>query len=413
MSINTQKQMIAAALRQTHNVPGTCQLTVRGWFNAPSAGDVDHDGDADAIDGWLSEPSKARHPGDRNPPPGVPLAFKNRNRNGYGHRAATLVNGIRSTDMLDNHYAPGHTSTVVGKTRSEQIAVLENSMGLEYLGWTETIDGHPIPGFNAFVRNPKPKSADVRIIHASGQFSDTDGQHGADAIKIFNRAQAKNVGWVTTTEGGPGAGGSNWTRHFLEQAQKHNFKAFATPGTDVMIAVNKDLIDGGWKTHLGPIVVPGKARDHAAKRVVAVQFRNNELGVINVVPGHYLTKGRPSAKSPEFRKHLEENRIFAKAIGDYLKEVSQGSALGFYAGDQNISDKIDDTFLGQAKLISMWDELKHYENTGHGNIDVIARFKGDRRVKAKSIHAYNDKKFFLNSDHFMIEGVYNIRTLKA
>lgn len=413
MTINTQKQAIAAALRQTHNVPGTCQLTVRGWFNAPSAGDVDHDGDADAIDGWKSEPEHARHEGDRNPPAGVPLAFRNANRNGFGHRAMTVTNGIRSTDMFDNHYTPGRTSTVTGHSRSEQIAAIERSMGLVYLGWASTIDGQPIPGFTKEVRNPNFKSVDLRVIHASGQFSDTDQQHAADALKIFNRAQARNVAWVTTTEGGPGAGGSNWTRHFQSEAIAHNFKPFASAGTDAMIAVNKNMINGGWKTHLGPIVVPGKAKDHAAKRVVAVQFRNNELGTINVSAGHYLTKGRPSAKDPEYRQHIDENKKFAKAIGDYLREVSQGTNLGFYGGDQNIVDKIDDTFLGQAPLITMWDELKHYENTGHGNIDVIARFKGDRRVKAKSIHAFPDKEFFLNQDHFMVEGVYNIRSLKA
>jgi len=51
MTIRTSNQAIEAALKDTKNKPGTCQMTVRNWFNAPSAGDRDGDGDAEAVDG--------------------------------------------------------------------------------------------------------------------------------------------------------------------------------------------------------------------------------------------------------------------------------------------------------------------------------------------------------------------------
>jgi len=148
MTINSCAQAIAAALAQTRNTPNTCQLTVRGWFNSDSVGDVDGDGDADAVDGWESEPPARRHPGDRNPPGGVPLSFHGGSK-GQGHRAMTLRDPgrIRSTDMSNNHYLAGRTSTVVAATTSEAIAILEANMRVTYTGWSETMDGALIPDF--------------------------------------------------------------------------------------------------------------------------------------------------------------------------------------------------------------------------------------------------------------------------
>jgi hypothetical protein len=259
--------------------------------------------------------------------------------------------------------------------------------------------------------HPTPTPAKVqrvRIMHCSGQFNDPPAQHAADALAIFKRASEKNVAWVTGTEGGSGS--NNWIPELQKQAAAHGFRFFSTPSSDPWVAVNEKLIDSGWATYVGPIVVPGKARDHAAKKVVAVQFHNNDLGTIHVIPGHYLTKGRPSAKDPEHRQHVDENKAFAHAIGEYAKKVGAGADLVFYGGDQNIVDQVDDTFFGEP-MITAWDELKHYENTGHGNIDVIARFKGDTRVKAISIHALDDTKFFYNGDHYVIEAVYEIGLL--
>lgn len=163
--VRSADEAIAEALKQKTNVPGTCQKTVRGWYDAPSAGDRDKDGDADAVDGWLSEPVKSRHPGDRNPPIGVPLAFGGGSK-GYGHRAMTVAAaGIRSTDMFGNRYKSGVTSTVIGKNMSDAIAIIERSMGVHYLGWSPTIDGQPFkPHAPAKppVKKPAPKKKTSR-----------------------------------------------------------------------------------------------------------------------------------------------------------------------------------------------------------------------------------------------------------
>lgn len=144
MTIRSGSQAIAVAKGQTRNVPGTCQLNVRTWFNAPSAGDRDGDNDADANDGWLAEPKSARH-FDRNPPKGRPLYFKNRSGRGFGHRAMSGVDSVFSTDMLNNRYKAGYTSRVTGTSTSDAIAKIEQAMGLIYVGWSDTIDGQLIP----------------------------------------------------------------------------------------------------------------------------------------------------------------------------------------------------------------------------------------------------------------------------
>lgn len=133
-TINTPSQALAEALAQEDNEVGMCQKVTRDWFNAPSAGDQDKDGDFDAVDGWLSEPVDARHPNDRTPQIGHPVSWAG-GANGHGHRAIYQGNGlIRSTD------APfaGHVGTV-------PIGWPELHWGLRYLGWSKTIDGFVIP----------------------------------------------------------------------------------------------------------------------------------------------------------------------------------------------------------------------------------------------------------------------------
>jgi len=124
------------ALASKTNVPGTCQAMVRLWLGAPSAGDQDHDGDSDAVDGWKSEPVRFRHLGDRTPPRGVPMAWSG-GSSGFGHRALSLgvnhkgVHLIRSTDMSeDGHYMPGVTGTVTFKQISTAMPALR------YTGWS-------------------------------------------------------------------------------------------------------------------------------------------------------------------------------------------------------------------------------------------------------------------------------------
>lgn len=248
----------------------------------------------------------------------------------------------------------------------------------------------------------------VDCAHASLQFSDTPAQMKHDVTKLFNRAQEKEWWWITGTEAGPGSGP---LANYLEEAAEDSGYRFWTPGrADAWIAVSRERISRGtWDTDYQH-VIDGEARRWAAKGVVAARWRNDDLGEMHVLAAHYLTKGRPDARDPAYRVNLGRNRELARAIGDYAEEHGKGSALCFYGGDQNIVDRDADTFLGEP-LTSTWDELGKWQNTGRGNIDVIASYDRDGRVEAAYARALGDKKFFLHSDHFLVEAGFRVKEL--
>lgn len=159
--VYSRDEIVKRANESKTNAPGTCQLWTRTICGAPSAGDQDHDGDADAVDGWLSEPSAFRHPGDRKPPAGVPIAFSGGSK-GFGHRAISLGKGlVRSTDMENGHYKPGVVGTCT-------IAQIEASMGVRYLGWSETITGLTIPKPESTSRGRRVDGAIKKLERAKG-----------------------------------------------------------------------------------------------------------------------------------------------------------------------------------------------------------------------------------------------------
>lgn len=159
MTVRTSHDAAVVANAQHSNTVGTCQMNVNIWFAASPVGDVDHDGDADAIDGWESEP-KAYRVLSRNPDlsqGGMPIAFGG-GSHGFGHRAFLMKEGaIRSTDMKANRWSPGVTSTVTAPTSSEAIAILEQQMGVSYLGASKTIGGVLIPNFKQVTPKPPVK----------------------------------------------------------------------------------------------------------------------------------------------------------------------------------------------------------------------------------------------------------------
>lgn len=172
MTINDRVTAARLARLSTTNVVGTCQLWTREKFNAPSAGDVDHDKDSDAVDGWESEPKSARH-ADRKPPLGTPCAWSG-GSHGNGHRAISLgpdargIYHIRSTDAGGE----GHVATV-------PLDFPETTWGLHWLGWSDTIDGFLIP-LPKKTRGWRIDQAIRRLRHA-----DTSGNRGGPIARAL------------------------------------------------------------------------------------------------------------------------------------------------------------------------------------------------------------------------------------
>jgi hypothetical protein len=137
-----RNQAATRALASTSNTPGGCYAWTRTQFGSPAIGDWDGDGDADAVDGWKA--TKVKHPGDRNPPRGVPV-FWSGGSHGYGHAAVSLGDGkIRSTD------AGGR-----GVPATVDLGWVERAWGLTYLGWSEDLAGVTIPPPPPPVKKPR------------------------------------------------------------------------------------------------------------------------------------------------------------------------------------------------------------------------------------------------------------------
>ena len=378
------------------NTPGTCQAWTRTQFGAPSVGDVDRDGDADAVDGWKSEPVSKLHT-DRNPPRGVPVAWSG-GRNGYGHRAISLGNGkIRSTD------AGG-----LGKVATVDLEWVEKTWGMHYLGWSETISGILIPEAPTPTKPPKQKKTKtLRMAWISLQFSDTDAQHTADITKIFSRKYHVIFG----SESGPGAG--NTTEELHRIGEKMGYYVQAVPRYDSWVAVRKSLVRGRpkvgtefvlWRSSKYEPTPPGRWGD---KGIVWLSFNMKKVfGIVTVGAVHYLNH-----KGPGEALKKQTDLEYAAKIGIWGKKHGKKSKIAFIGGDFNLRDDKNDVFLSLADFKTCWDDLKKWPNTGHGNIDAIARYKPDRRVKCVSARVLNDKKLFLNTDHFLVEAEYEITAL--
>ena len=244
-----------------------------------------------------------------------------------------------------------------------------------------------------------PRKSDLTFAHVSMKFSDSRAEMRADLEKIFG--QGRDI--VTGTE----AGGDRLRRILRDVAPEMGYRVHLGRG-DAWVAVKETLIKGGVKTGDEHVMNSSEGvGKHSHRSLPWISFNTENYGRITVGAGHYLTKGRVKGQ-PNF----ELNRRYARIIGDWADEHAAGSALVFYGGDQNIVDRERDTFFGEA-LTSFWDELEKYEGTGHGNIDVIASYDKDGRVKAKSINALNDREFRLTTDHFYVEGVATVRHLAA
>lgn len=244
--------------------------------------------------------------------------------------------------------------------------------------------------------------SDHKVGHVSMQYSDSRAQWRHDARIIFSRGYE----WITGTEAGES---DNWAI-LREMAEKHGYVIRRYKSN--WIAVQKKVIKSGtFKTGVKTVVnndlVAGPGHDTA---YLWVQFVHTTSGVgkISVTCSHYPTRGTPVSKNPAKRVNLKWTKKIALAVASKMAALGKGRALSFYGGDQNIVDKYADTFFG-GPAISCWDETKNWPNTGHGNIDVIARYKRDFRVKCVRARAFSDRQLFLHTDHFLIEAVYRIQ----
>lgn len=253
-------------------------------------------------------------------------------------------------------------------------------------------------------------TAALRMQHTSLQFSDDPVQQEHDVHALF--AKGKDFPIKTGTEAGKQTAKSKRpnSNHelLLEYAKRYNHAI--NFGADTWVAVDRDIIQEGTLRREDIFLA---SNDHmvglGGNRVMGTlsfDHVNAGIGHVNVGAVHYPTKGqRPGSPNHELNKQCAER------IQKWMQHVGRGKALAFVNGDFNMPDNKLDWALG-GKFTSMADELKAWENSGHGPIDGFASFDSDGRVKAKRFNVLNDKELHLFSDHFMCRGVWEIRLMK-
>lgn len=254
---------------------------------------------------------------------------------------------------------------------------------------------------------PKPTKKPYRLhlMQASMLYSLPLWRKRNDLEAIFTRAASRGVAAVGGTEFPDDAS----RRKLKKVANEYGYRVFHNKGRDdVWLAIEKSFIKGKATVEWELVVPKGEGYGKKGPRgLLQVHLEDSEIGPCTFAEAHLLTKGRPDGKGL-YRTNLGLNERFARKIGEAARKNGKGRRLFFYMGDQNIVDRDNDTFLGQP-LTSSWDELEKWENTGHGNIDVIASYDKDGRVSAAYCRALDDGEFPLKGDHFLVESGFDIK----
>lgn len=238
----------------------------------------------------------------------------------------------------------------------------------------------------------------IRMAEISLQFSDSPQQIEHDVQIIFCR----DYQFIFGTEAGP----FGKIRDIVKKwADKTGYRV-QFGRADSWVAVQKTFIKGKWEAGYTKVIDRDEGVGaHGNKGIVWVKFKS-ELGRTFLLgAGHYLTKGR-RAGEPNFAL----NKRFGTELRTWASQHGQGCVV-IYGGDQNIVDEHNDTFFG-APFTSAWDELKKWEGTGHGNIDVIASWDRSRGIEWVHINAIRDRRLRLHTDHFLVEAVANVVNAK-
>lgn len=250
----------------------------------------------------------------------------------------------------------------------------------------------------------------LTIALAPMQFSDTDAEHKSDARRVFTRAEELGYACLMGTEASVGSG--NLPRYLAREAQAHGYRFHRRHGT--WLAVDRKL---GAEVTRGYVKVIGSHAEendpnpgnYDPRGIVWLKVKSLELGVITFGVSHFLTKGRrPEDTKPGPANHYRLNNKLAAAVGKWAARHGRGKALAVWGADTNRLDSAVDVFAGLAPMTTAWDDLDKHPNTGHGNIDVIARYDHDGRLSFTKARSLPDSAYPLATDHYLTEAQVKI-----
>jgi hypothetical protein len=245
---------------------------------------------------------------------------------------------------------------------------------------------------------------DLRVVHASLQFSDNSKQAQRDLERLAELKPHILLG----TE----SGDRDRKELIKSVLRDYDYNVYTPGNTDGWVAARKSLTGSGWGASYREVIPRGsKAGDphhYSAKGVVQMWWDHPSLGHMGALTSHYLLTPKPLPRDPV--DHEAENKKLAHALGDAAILHSAGTGISFVSADTNMVDRTNDVFYGRP-LTTCWDETKNHPNTGHGNIDVVATVNSDGRVKCKSAEALDDKDLFMHTDHFVVVTKYRVLKL--
>lgn len=136
---------------------GQCLANVYRWFGSVQSIGPGHGDYGEAIKGWDYAPDK--HPGDLNPPAGVPVFFDRvtapRWPGDHNMQAGDIGLSIGGGRAIFTDSPTGNTGVMTLRARAAQI-------GRRYLGWTGSFLGHQTTAGNAFGK-PTPPAVIVTV----------------------------------------------------------------------------------------------------------------------------------------------------------------------------------------------------------------------------------------------------------
>jgi hypothetical protein len=244
----------------------------------------------------------------------------------------------------------------------------------------------------------------LKTQHTSLQFSDNSRQQKLDIRDLFTSGEDYPI--KTGTEAGVDNDNHQWLQHFANE-----FNHALHFGRDCWIAVDRAIIKRDTFRRGGQLIAKNQetwGRGHDTfLATVEFDHKDDRIGHISQGSVHYALRGAEPGNV-----NYEINKRSAQLIYNWMVKSATGPNLAFVNGDFNVQDDKFDWAYGKG-FTSMADELKAWQNTGHGPIDGFASYDRDGRVKAESFNVLDDKEMFQFSDHFVCRGVWKIKHLRT
>jgi hypothetical protein len=243
----------------------------------------------------------------------------------------------------------------------------------------------------------------LRMQHSSLQYSDPARQQRTDIRDLFKLGE--NFPIKTGTEAGRDAAGLNQNREFLQKsAEEYDHVLHISVAN--WIAVDRRIIKKGTLERDAIFIIDndklvGKMHNRTMPTLSWTHV-DPTIGELSVGAAHYATRGAVRG-DPNYQANL----LYANKIANWMVNAGRGRKKVFVNGDFNMNDRHLDWAFGR-NFTSMADELKAWENTGHGPIDGFCSYDKDQLVKAQRFNVLSDKEFPQFSDHKVIRGVWEV-----